>query len=55
MKQGTKNGMKLVNVNVDQMKVFLVISNVGIMINTNVNVKNRLTKIYVIGICLECQ
>ena len=40
MKQGTKNGMKPVNVNVDQMKVFLIINNVGIMANTNVNVKN---------------
>ena len=40
MKQDTSNGMKLVNDNVDQMQVFVVINNVGIMINVDVNAKN---------------
>ena len=40
MKQDTLNGMKLVNDNVDQMQVFVVINNVGIMINVDVNAKN---------------
>ena len=44
MKQDTQNGMKLVNVNVDQMQVFVMMSNLGIMINVDVNVKNLLTK-----------
>ena len=37
-----KRGMHLrhVNVNVDQMQVFVIISNVGIMINTDVNANN---------------
>ena len=33
-------GMKLPNINVDQIQVFIIINNVGIMINTDVNVKN---------------
>ena len=44
MKQDTQNGMKLVNVNVDQMQVFVMMSNLGIMINVDKNVKNLLTK-----------
>ena len=44
MKQDTWNGMKHVNVNVDLMQVFLIISNVGIKINADLNVKNRLIK-----------
>ena len=44
MKQDTQNGMKLVNVNVDQMQVFVMMSNLGIMINVDVNVKNLLIK-----------
>ena len=40
--------MKIVNVNVDQAQVFVIINNVGIMINADVNVKNCLTKEYVI-------
>ena len=35
-----KNGMKHVSVSVDQMQVFLIINNVGTMINVGVNVKN---------------
>ena len=40
MKQDIYLGMKLVNVNVDQIQVFVVINNVGIMINVDVNAKN---------------
>ena len=40
--------MKIVNVNVDQMQIFVIINNVGIKINVVVNVKNGLTKEYVI-------
>ena len=40
MKQDIYLGMKLVNVNVDQMQVSVVINNVGIMINVDVNAKN---------------
>ena len=32
--------MKLVNVNVDWMQVFVTINNIGIMRNANVNVNN---------------
>ena len=32
--------MKLLNVNVDLMKVFVITNNVGIMINADVNVNN---------------
>ena len=39
MKQDTQNGMKLASVNVDQMVVFVIIHNVGMMINAGVNVK----------------
>ena len=40
MKQGIQNGMKLANVNVDQIKVFVILNNVGMKINVGVNVKN---------------
>ena len=40
MKQDTQNGMKLASVNVDQMVVFVIINNVGMMINAGVNVKH---------------
>ena len=40
MKQGTQNVMKLVNENVDQMQMIETINNVGMKINTEVNVKN---------------
>ena len=40
MKQDTQNGMKNVNINVDQMQAFVIISNGGIMINAGMNVKN---------------
>ena len=40
MKQDIQNCMKLVNVNVDQMQVFVIINKVGIMINADVNAKN---------------
>ena len=40
--------MKRVSVNVDSMQVFVIISNVGIMINVDANVKNQLIKVYVI-------
>ena len=36
----TQNGMKRVNVNVDQMQAFVIINNVGMMINAGVNAKN---------------
>ena len=40
MKRDIKNGMKRVSVNVDQMQLFVIISNAGIKINVDVNVKN---------------
>ena len=40
MKQDIYLGMKLVNVNVDYMQVFVMINNVGIMLNADVNAKN---------------
>ena len=40
MKQDTQNGMKHVSVNVDQMQAFVIINNVGMMINAGVNAKN---------------
>ena len=40
MKQGTKNGIKRVSVDVDQMKVFGIKNNVEMMINIAVNVTN---------------
>ena len=40
MKQDIQNGTKLVNVNVDQMRLFVTINKFGIMINTDANAKN---------------
>ena len=40
MKQDIQNDIKLVNVNIDYMQVFIVINNVGIKINADVNTKN---------------
>ena len=40
MKQDMQNGMKRVSTNVDQMQAFVIINNVGMMINTGVNAKN---------------
>ena len=40
MKQDIQDNIKLANVNVDQMQVFVIINNVGIKINADVNVKN---------------
>ena len=40
--------MKLENINVYSMQVFVIINNVGIMINANVNATNLLTKEYMI-------
>ena len=40
MNQDTQNDLKHVNINVDQIQVFVVISNVGMMINAGENVKN---------------
>ena len=48
MKQDTKNGMKRVNVNVDLTVVFVIINNVGMMINAGVNANNWLIKAYAI-------
>ena len=39
IKQDTENEMKHVSVNVDQMREFVIINNVGVMINEGVNVK----------------
>ena len=38
--QDTQNDMKHVNVNVDQMRAFVIVNNVGMMINAGVNLKN---------------
>ena len=38
MKQSIQNDMKLVNVNVDQMQVFVIKNNVEIKISVDVNV-----------------
>ena len=40
--------MKLANVNLDQMQVFVIVNNVGMMINADANAKNSLTNKYVI-------
>ena len=40
MKQDTQNDMKRVSVNVDLTLVFVIIKNVGMMINAGVNAKN---------------
>ena len=38
--------MERVNVNVDQMQVFVIIDNVKIMVNVGVDAKNSLIKMY---------
>ena len=48
MKQYIQNDMKVVNVNVHQMEVFVIINNIGIKINVDVMGKNWFTKEYVI-------
>ena len=40
MKRDIKNDMKLVNVYVDYIKLFVIVNNDGIKINVDVNVKN---------------
>ena len=40
MKQDIQNGIKLVNVNVDQMQVFATINKGGLKINAGVNANN---------------
>ena len=40
MKQGKQHGIKLLNVNVDFMQVFVIISNLRIKINPDGNAKN---------------
>ena len=40
--------MKQGSVNVHYMQAFVIINNVGIMINAGVNVKNELIKVYLI-------
>ena len=40
MKQDAENGMKRVSVNVDLTVVFVIINNVGMMINAGVNANN---------------
>ena len=46
MKQDGYNGMKRVSVNVDFTVVFVIINNVGMMINAGVNAENWLIKAY---------
>ena len=48
MKQDIHLGMRLVHINVDHIQVFVMINNVGIMINVDIDAKNWLTKVYVI-------
>ena len=40
MKQDTQNDIKLVSVNVDYMQAFVIINNVGMMINAHANARN---------------
>ena len=40
IKQDTQNGMKLLNVNLDQMQVFVMVNNVGINMNADASVKS---------------
>ena len=40
MKQDTQNDMKHVSVNIDQMQVFVIMNNVGMMINAGTNANN---------------
>ena len=45
MKQDTKNSMKRVSINVDLIAFFVIVINVGVMINAGVNAKNQLVKV----------
>ena len=40
MKHDTQNSMKRLSVNVDQMQAFVIINNIGMMIDAGVNGKN---------------
>ena len=40
MKRGIQNGTNRVNVNADQIQVFVTINNVGMKINADVNANN---------------
>ena len=40
MKHDTQNGMKRVSVNGDQMQAFVIVNNVGMIINAGLNAKN---------------
>ena len=40
MKHDTQNGMKRLSVNVDQMQSFVIINNIGMMIDAGGNRKN---------------
>ena len=40
MKQDSQNRMKRVSANLDQMQAFVIINNVGMMINVDANIKN---------------
>ena len=48
MKQESLNSIKLKSANVDQMQVFVIINRNGMKVNANLNVRNSLTKEYVI-------
>ena len=48
MKQSTQNNMKRVNINVDQMQVFVLINSAGMKINADVNVKNEFMREFLI-------
>ena len=48
MKQDTQNSMKLVNVNVHLMQLFVTINKDAMKTNADVNAKNSLTTEYVI-------
>ena len=44
MKEDIQNNMKRVRAYVYQMQLFVIINNVGILINLDVNIKNQLIK-----------
>ena len=48
MKQESLNSIKLKSANVDQMQVFVIINRNGMKVNANLNVRNSLTKEFVI-------
>ena len=48
MEQDIQNGMKRVSVNVGYMQAFVIINNIGMMINGGVNAKNQLIKVYTV-------